>query len=252
MPPDPTSFRNRVLLDLVGSPWVLLPTAAGMSGLMMDWAFAGGAGPLTFAGLAGLAVGAGALISRWLTAGDALTAKAVADLEAHELQQRQARLDALDRRLAADGDDRTNRALAGLRELERRVSDLESHDDPARRPPPEIAGQIRELLHTSITSLERSAELHETLHLVVTPDARRRVADTRNALLGEVEASVDQIVTTLDGLYTLGLDREKPEARLARMRRELDASLDVARNVERRLAELETSLDPTHDRLSQI
>ena len=47
--------------------------------------------------------------------------------------------------------------------------------------------------------------------------------------IDEVVASISQIIRTLDGLHTLGLDRNRPEGELARMRRELDPAESLLR-----------------------
>ena len=239
---NPRNYGKRMFLGLVGSPWVLFPAAAGLTAILADWGATGRLGVLAFAGLTGVAVGAGALVTRWLTRSGRLAELAQAEFEAERQREHDQRFAELDRRLGRDGDDRTNQTLAALRELEKRLVELETHEDRNRQPPVEVSAKIRELLRSSVHSLDRSAELYETKRNLVTDEARQRVRETREALLDEVDASVDQIIRTLDGLYTLGLDREKPAAHLARVRRELDTSLDVARRVEERVADLESDL----------
>ncbi|MEM9417634.1 MAG: hypothetical protein AAGA25_01095 [Planctomycetota bacterium] len=236
------NYGKRMFLSLVGSPWVLFPSAAGFTAIMTDWAVTGDLGGLAFAGLAGLAVGAGTLVTRWLTRSDQLAELAVAEAEAEQKREHELRFKRLDQRLRADGDERTNEALEVLRELEKRLIELETHEDRNRQPPVEVGSIIRELIRSSVKSLERSAELFETQKQVVTEEARHRVQEARKELMAEVEASIDQIIRTLDGLYTLGLDRQNPAEELARMRQELDTSLNVARRVEERVADLETNL----------
>ena len=111
-----------------------------------------------------------------------------------------------------------------------------------------MSSKIRELLRSSLHSLERSAELYETKQRVVTQEARQQVRGARESLLNEVSASVDQIIQTLDGLYIRVLSRDKPATDLSRMRQELDTSLEVARRVEERVASLEYDLKgPSQD-----
>jgi len=246
MPPTPRDYGKRMFLGLVGSPWVLFPAAAGLTAICADWSTTGKLGVLAFAGLTGVAIGAGALITRWLTGSDGLAKLAQDEFAAEQRREHEQRFEHLDRRLRRDGDHRTNRTLAALRELEDRLAELEAHQDPNRRPPIEVSSKIRELLRSSLHSLERSAELYETKQRVVTQEARQQVRGARESLLNEVSASVDQIIQTLDGLYIRVLSRDKPATDLSRMRQELDTSLEVARRVEERVASLEYDLkDPS-------
>lgn len=230
---------QRRMIDAFNSAWVWLPAAAGLATASFDVLSHGDPGTLTLAGLAGLGVGAGVWFKRWRT-GRLRLAEQRADAQRSAHQHR---FNQLDRRLSRDGDERTNQALVCLRELDRRFAELEVHPDADRRPPADVAGPLRELLTTGVASLERSAELFETQDQLATDEARTRVMAARESLLREVEASVDQIVRALDALNTRGLDRPDPAARLAGLRRELDASLDVARRVERRMADLERDLE---------
>ena len=238
-----SGYRNRVLLDLMASPWVLGPAALGATSFIAGWAVGSESGLFLLGGLAGLLVGAGTIATRWVTSGDRIADKAIADLKAEQEQKRLDALAQLDQRLAADGDQGTNDLLRAVHELERRLGELEQTEDIDRRPPVEVSSQLRELMRMSIGSLERAAELYETMTRLITDDARNDVARMRSSVLGEVRASVNQIMVTLDGLHTLHLERRKPEAKLAQMRAELDASLNVAKRVEKRVVEFEREIE---------
>ncbi len=240
---DRPGYAKRVLLDLVGSAWVLVPTAAGFTAIMADWAGGGGAGWGAWLGVTGLLVGAGALATRWLTGADRIAERVAAEELEREAAARRARLQNLDRRLKADDDRTTNQALAGLVDLERRLEALTRPAKGKPSAPPELVSKARELIESSLHSLERAADLHEMRSRVITDEARQRIETARLDVIDEVVASITQIIRTLDGLHTLGLDRNRPEGELARMRRELDQSLEVARRVERRMVDLEHRLD---------
>ena len=88
------------------------------------------------------------------------------------------------------------------------------------------------------------ADLHDTRQDLVTDQAKQQVHDARAKLLDEVERGVDAIVRTLDGLYTLNLNHQRPAQEIAELRDALDTSLVVARRVEDRMAELERDITP--------
>ncbi|MEM1445333.1 MAG: hypothetical protein AAGF84_04710 [Planctomycetota bacterium] len=241
----PQSYHRRVLLDLFNSGWVLLPSAVGVTSILADWAATGSVtGWGTWLGLTGLLVGAGAMATRWLTGADRIAAKIVEEERQAHADARQRRLAALRHRLLADQDETTNSALVGLIHLEKQLEALLAQPQPGRQAPaPELVGKVRELIDTSLSSLERAAELHEVRARVMTSEAREKVEASRQDVIREVVSSVSQIARAIDGMQTLHLHRNTPAAELSRMRRELDESLDVARRVEQRMTDLEHRLD---------
>ena len=246
MPDDRADILKRVALDAVGSGWVVLPALAGATAFvatgigMVDTPLSAAA--MVMAGAAGLLVGAGSAVTRWLTGAERVATRMMAEEKAFAAAERRARIAALNERLRKDGALWTNRALAGLLDLEQRVEAAEAAGGTGV---PEVTDRMRELVTASIRSLERSATLHEAGQRLVTAEARAELAAERQKLLAEVQASINRVVTTLDRLAVMtargeagtGADTE-PAAELQRLRNDLDASLDVARRVGDRMAEV--------------
>ena len=249
MAADDSNFGKRLALDLLGSGWVMFPFAAGVTSLLAGWAVRADGPGFVMAGIAGVAMGVGALATRWFTGADRMADRAQAEFERERDAAHKKRLKTLDHRLYRDGEARTNQALGGLRELDRRFRALQ--EDPERRPPPEVDSRMHELLELSVRGLERMADLHDTRQDLVTDEAKQKVHDARAKLLNEVEQGVDAVVRTLDGLYTLKLNHERPAAEIAELRDALDTSLVVARRVEDRMAELERDITPGDTRLRE-
>ena len=239
---DDSNYGKRLALDLFGSGWVMFPIAAGLTSLMAGWAVQSSGPGFVVAAAAGIGIGLGALATRWFTGADRMADRAQAEFEREREAQHKQRLKTLDHRLYRDGEARTNQALGGLRELDRRYRALAN--DPERRPPPEVDSRLNELLELSVRGLERMADLHDTRQDLVTDQAKQQVHDARAKLLDEVERGVDAIVRTLDGLYTLNLNHQRPAQEIAELRDALDTSLVVARRVEDRMAELERDITP--------
>ena len=243
MPNERTEILKRVALDAVGSGWVVLPALAGATAFvgaglgMVDGPVA--AAGLVLAGAAGLLVGAGSAATRWLTGAERVARRMMADEEAAAAAGRRRRIDALNERLRRDGAVWTNRALAGLVDLEKRVESAEREGGSGV---PEVTDRMRDLVNASIRSLERSATLHEAMQKLVTAEAREELSAERQSLLSEVQASINRVVTTLDRLGVMeararvqGEGAGEAAAELKRLRSDLDASLDVARRVNDRM-----------------
>jgi hypothetical protein len=246
---DRRSFRNRVLLDLVSSPWVLLPITLGLTSLLGAWAFVRGGYLLAMLGLVGVFSGLGALATRWISSRDKIARRAYERLGAEAAEQQARAFDDLHARLTTDGDPRTDRTLDFIRDLYARFTTLMNSD--GQRPPVEIAVNIEKLLRTCIASLERSLKLWNTAQNLLTDEARQSVLDRREQVLTEVSQSVRQLAKTIDGIQTLGLERDS-QRQLASLRQELEASLQVAQRVERRMQSIEDDLSlPSNDAVGE-
>ncbi len=254
MVPDTPTLRQRVLQRLLTSPWTLGPATLGLSAMLGGWAVGTNPALNLFVGAAGLAAGVGAAATRWVLGGDRLIDDAAASLRRDAAARGEARFDVLDARLSRDGDARTNKALARLRVLARRIdpglaaANAADADGTETLPPPDLLSTLNRLLDSAFDSLEKSLGLLAASHKLMTAPARADLKRRREALLDEVDLSIQHIAHTLDELQTLSLDREEPGQRLAELRHELDQSLLVARRVEERMADLDRDLDPPRER----
>jgi len=252
---DRSQLRKRVLKDLIGSPWVLLPVAGGLTALLAGWAIDGGGPLFAFAGIMGLLAGAGMFATRWLFQGDKLIRRAFGRIEADAAALREQKLDDLQQQLETDDDPRTGQALSTLRQLQEQLRQLlKEAAGRSAIPPVEIVSMIERLVGSCITSLERSLRLWEAAQRMMTPEAARDTLDRREQVLAEVDQSIAQMAKTLDGMRQMSIDAPDVK-RLAAIRRELDQSLEVARRVEQRMQSLESEFSndranvPDHERL---
>lgn len=261
---DTDRLRQRLLSGLLGSPLVLGPAAVGVSTMLGGWAVGARPAVSLFAGVAGLAVGLGVAATRWVLGAETLVSEAARSLREDAAQRKRGELIALDHRLKADGDRRSNEALARLRVLHQRLEpylawaevggaasgsgghegDRELGRERVVDLPPDLLSTLRRLHDSSLASLERSLELHEASQRSVTRRRRDELLAQRRALLDEVDQSVRHLAVALDEVQALSMKRREPEAGLAELRRELDQSLEVAKRVEQRIADLDHHLRP--------
>lgn len=239
---DPAQFRRKVLVDLLASPWTLIPGAGGLSLLMLAWGMDQGTGMLGFLGVAGLLVGFGTLATRWLFQHDDIAREAFEDIQREAVGTQEKQLDDLARRLAADHDPRDEKSLQHLRDLYGAFRDDTAWTKRLEgRSVLEINGQVENLFRACIASFERSLELRDTALGMRTKEGQRSVFEARERLLEEINQSIRQLAGTLDNVKALAL-AQTPAHDLARLRQELTTSLDVAKKVEERMQTLESEL----------
>ncbi len=239
---DRSRFRKKVLLDLLSSPWTVLPTALLWSLFLAAWAVGQGAVLLSFLGLGGLLAGLGAMATRWILRGDEISRDAFKELQAEAFRKQAEALDDLDRRLQRDDDPRTETTLRELREIyEEFKKDASWAEGLKTRVSFEIASKVERLFEECVNSLRRSLELWEVAEKMRTETLRKEMLESRSSLLGEISRSLEQMQKTVDSVHALRLEKSDT-TRHAQIREELDASLEVARRVEERMRSLEHDL----------
>ena len=231
--PTPEDVRKRATLDLIVSPWTLGPAVLGATALLAGWA-AGGDPALLFGGVGGLLAGAGVLATRWIVAAEAVTAAAWNKLTAAEAADKEAELDALDRELQRDGDPRSQKLLRALRHIRDGLAD----DEKAGK----LGGaggllkdRADEVFAACVAQLRHSLELDATAR-TLPARARRELRDERQAVLADVAETVRHLAAAATEARKAPAKRS--EGDLSRLREELDATMEVARRTEARLAEL--------------
>lgn len=231
-----SQVNRKVFLRLLGHPVVIAPFVLGATVCTAIWALSWPVALGWFAGLAGALASFGAYVTR-LILDDGKTARAVvAEEEKGEQQAAEAALDALDRRLVeADNDPRPETALRDMRALIQAFDDFtEKADSPNAPAVIEVQARVRQLFDYSVRSLERTLQLGDTAKLLNIPAARKPLLAQREKIIADVEACAKQFGDTLAALQRLDAGSQSGSD-LARLRDELDQSLQIAGRVEERL-----------------
>ncbi|MBI4664366.1 MAG: hypothetical protein HY735_36685 [Verrucomicrobia bacterium] len=236
---DEAKLRKRVLLRLLGSPIVVAPFMLGMTVFTALWATGWRLGLGLFAALAGVLTSAGAFVTRLLLNGEKTARTVIAEMEREGQEKRFAALDELDRRLVdADDDPRPETALRDLRALLKAFEELEAETDAAHLALVlEVRAKVQQLFDQSVQMLEQTFKLGETAKQLRMAAARKPILEQREKIIEDVRAGAKQLGGTLAALQRLGA-AGSTDANLARLREELDQSLEVANRVEARLQSL--------------
>jgi hypothetical protein len=239
---DRSAFRKKLILRLLASPLTLLPVLAGVTDLLALWAFSIQSGMGIFAGIAGVLGGLGIFLTRLLV--DRGAGAQVINALAQEAQrEREAALDALERRLAADGDPRDDQCLRDLRALAKAFREGFSWPEhTGAAVTVEILAGVEELFGRCVRSIEKTLDLWYTSVDMAEGEARSAILDRREQILADVAASIRQMGRILAGLQNLHAAEGSGDSELAGLRQELGRSLEVAQRVSRRMHELDREI----------
>jgi hypothetical protein len=227
--------KRKVLLDLFASPLTLLPVVAGATALLASWAIGGGQPMLTFGGVAGMLTGIGVFASRMIFGLDKLTNQAYEYVLEQQQAGQLASLEKLKKRLELDRDPRTERLLAQLRTLYNSIkSDVK--DGKITVVAHDVLDGVDNMFNVCVEYLDRSFDLWQTAQKMK-GTAKEGVLAQREELINEVTQSCQYLEDTIDQLNSVSTQRSKSD--LAKMRRELDETIRVARRAEERTRELE-------------
>lgn len=223
--------KKKVFLDLFASPSTVLPVVGGLSAWMLSWAVDGNLW-LNLGGLVGLLGGCGLLATRWIFGLEEITEQAHQYLHQQEHQQQQRALDALEHRLRGDQDPRTQTYLRRLRALHQSFQDDVERgklSGPARS----ILAHVEKLFQAAVKHLQHSYHLWETAARLSGP-AGSSIQEERERVIQEVRETIDHLGHTIEQFHCFQVKQSETE--LAKLRRELDETMRVARRAEDRVA----------------
>ena len=241
---DRATIRRKVLMSLLAAPSFLLPATLGVTAVLASWATGLGEPWLPFAGGLAVLAGLGTLATRLIFGLDEVSRRAADELRRETQETWTLRLDDLDRRLEEDGDQRTEALLRELRALNKTIREqgLSKRLDPASRV--DITIKMGELYDGSIRALEKSLALWHAAQEIPAGKGRRGFLEQREAQVREVGRCVG-VLQELCRMETAAASSDTPDSELARIRAELNHSLEVAKRVEDRMESLEKDIHGT-------
>jgi hypothetical protein len=243
-------IRRRVFLRLLGHPGVIAPFLLGITACTAAWALDWPSALAWFALGAGVAGTFGAYLTRLIFDNGRTAQAVITDLQQREQRTLQASLDELDRRLvSSDNDPRPEAALRDLRALVFAFDEFAEKTDSLHAPAVlDVRSRVRQIFDSSVRSLEQTLQLGDTAKILHLPEARQPLLAQRESIIADIQAGIRQLGDTLAALQRLGSGAQSSRE-LARLREELDQSLQIAGRVEERLNSL---LDQTESDIRSI
>lgn len=236
---DAASRRKRVMGNLFRSPAVHLPILVGSGFLGFAWLIGAPTGLPGILGMVGILSGLGIAAAKLLFGRDELVRQAEEDLRNESARDHRSYLRRLHRRLRSDKDSRTGQYLAELRRLYDRLQEAGlMGSKTSNLVLPEVRNKAEQIYRSCLSCLEQSLELWQAAQEMATDAAKEQLLASREKLLEELGESVRHLGATVDHLQAAGLRQSDESESLSHMREELEQGLEVARRVERRMAEL--------------
>ncbi|MBW1807270.1 MAG: hypothetical protein JRJ87_03690 [Deltaproteobacteria bacterium] len=238
-----SSIKKRILSKLLRHPGILFLFMAGVTDLATLWAFGINSGIGFFAGVACILGAIGWFLSRLLLGSDNLAREVLAEMKEEAQEDHNDKLDQLEKRLEEDGDPRTEKLLRGLREITEIFHESQSNSSPLNSSSTfDILTGVEQLFSRSVLSLEKTLQLWQTAQRISAAEARDPILEKRERIIEDVDKSIRQLGKILAGIQCLGTGADSEESDLARIREELNQSLEVAKNVEKRMKTLDRDL----------
>ena len=157
---DSAQIRRAKLVRLLVWPGVLVPAVLGAASLTLGVLTRGFSGPLVWAGLAAIGIGAAGAAYRWFAAADTLDQQAVVAIGRRAAKEHLDYLKQLRRRLRRDRDPRTGKGLKRLHGTYERLGRFETRVRPGgSRLLIDVALQAKQLYQSCLDLLERSLVL---------------------------------------------------------------------------------------------
>ncbi len=231
------------MADIVGSPLVLMPFMVGSAAFASLFALGlkgSAAVGAALVGLVGLLASAGTFLTKFILGRDDRVRQLVEASRDKAKRDKRKALDHFQHRLTMDGDERTETAMQDLRSLRQAFRELDKiAPDLNRAMIEDIQQRSEELFQQCVSSLEKTLQLWKTAESLTSEIARKPILEQREKRVGDVVQTVGHMSRTLAAVQGI-TDRSDGDARLHRLRGELDQSLEVAKKVEQRIDSLLT------------
>lgn len=240
-----SSFKKRFILKLLAMPSSLVPMLFGLTDLILLWGLNIRSGAATFAGLTGILFGGGLFLTRLATGNKKATQSVLESLQKDEIKRREKLLDDLDERLSADQDPRDENLLRDLRSMASLFEQGTSlSGKPGGHASFDILSGVDRLFRECLLHLEKSLELKKKAETMTTKASKKPFLAQRETMLKDIAQSIGYLGKILGNISALdsGIE-ESRDSDLARIRNELDQSLDVARKVNERMGALTGELE---------
>jgi uncharacterized membrane protein YheB (UPF0754 family) len=206
----------------------------GIASAIASWAM-GGNVYLTSIAIVGVVGSAAWMLTRVFLNVEDLTDQALAAQRQAVREAENRQLDELAKTLRTDRDHRTKDSLSLLRSLRDEFEQLTTRPGVELRSA-RFREQIGQVLNAAVEQLRESFRLFERSEAVV-GEARQRIIDQREQIVGEIVGTVDRLQRMVQQFRTASQDDNALDLNF--LQQELDASLEIARRTEVQMREIE-------------
>lgn len=237
-------LQKKILLDLVITPYTVIPGLLGASMLLLSVAMGG---TCAFIGFICFLLGFGSLCTNFMFNLTKVSKKVADEWQNTQQKKKDRDLDLLDRHLEETRETSDENALRNLRALYGAFCTDFQNGQVSTHVPHTMLGQIDQLFEQCIFHLQRSFEIHEQAKLV-TGNLKKGLNKQRKELIAEVEKSVAALADVINEVRAMRIKTEKGQ--LSKLQGRLSSQLSVARATEESIAALDNDA-PVEDRYKE-
>lgn len=228
---DSKEIRNKVLLDLFVSPETLIPMILGVTLIAASIAF--GSGLLALFGLMGAASSVGVFFTKMIYGLDELTERAYDELKQLKEKKKQKIFNSLKKRVMRSKDKEMSKCLTILEKL---TNDIREHFDPTSIVEKDILEKVEKIFHACVEEIKDSYKIYRSA-MKYKGDMRVRMLSKREPIITEVKKSIELLTSISQQFYEHKYTSSEDLERINQLRKELEESMEVARNVEENMRE---------------
>jgi len=228
-----SELQKKILLDLVVTPFTVIPGLLGGSLLLLSVAMGGS---VAFLGFVCILLGFGSLCTNFVFNLTKISKKAAKEWHDQQQKKKDSDLDTLDRNLEDTRETSDENALRNLRALYSSFCGDFQNGRVSAHVPPAMLSQIDELFEQCIFHLRRSYEIYLQAQQV-TGNLKKGLNKQRKELIAEVEKSVETLASVINEVRAMRMKSEKGQ--LSKLQRRLSSQLQVAKATEESVAALD-------------
>lgn len=225
-------IRNKILMDLFVAWDTLAPFLIGVTSF-----FAGVAirHPIFYLlGISGFLISAGIFTTKLLFGLEEMTAKAVNAIDEEKKEERKEYIKNLRTKLYNANEGEARDYLVGLVDL---YNEFQlSANDEGNHFQSDIGDKIEKIYNACIKQIEYVLELSRLLKKTKINGQINEIKQKRHEVLEEIAHSIDDIADAIHDFKDLKFDNKDGD--LSKLRKELNDSVEIARNTELRMKEL--------------
>jgi hypothetical protein len=232
------NLRRQIVQDLLITPWTYYPAGAGLAALMTNFFFVS-TPILVFGGLVSITFAVFALAHRWFTKLDDVIEESFEKEQARLAREKEEQLDILIKVFEDSNDPEAKRLLKDLRSVYEEFQRVIT-DDKSNFVDLDIVRRVESLFTASIGYLKAANTNLSASKRMRLPNVKAQFMKRREEYIAQVQGSIEALGRNVGEIASLTFSQDN--VALGRLAQELDDNLDVARQVQKRLAEMESPI----------
>ena len=228
---DSQDLKTKIALDVLVTPYTVIPGAVGLSLLMLSLILGGTVG---FLGFCSCLFGLGALIYNFVFNFDNIRKRAARDWATKLKKEKNEKLDALDRKLVKNRDPRDQTALRDLRVMyDEFQKDIES-GKISRAVTAEMLSQVDQIFDACVHELDQAYNIWRTMNNKISDTLREQLSSQREEIIEAVQESVANMALVINEIRSVRHQTDANELKV--LGRKLASHLETAKRVEERVS----------------